>query len=478
MALHKTSLAVAVSMAISSGFMIATPAQAEGYAGGPFAQMMDDTGVSLELRNFYFNRDYKKKQFDGTNRKPDLVESWAQGARLDIESGYFMDTIGIDASWYGSLKLIGRDDEWGSGALRNSNPKNKVRNGVTYLEKDQKGYDKLGQVFLKTRFGDESLNAHINAGRMFLDTGLLNDSDVRVTPSTTQAIYADINWDDFTLYGFSSDKASSKTASGFHKYKGYSYTYSGTGGAPVQGKKMGDWKVNSVGACFDPGEGYGVDLQFARARDYKKMSYLNAYYVLDVSEDTSILFDGYYYRGRGDGKYLEKINHGGKLKKWDSDLWNLVAQFRVDDLKLAVSYQKVNGDKYDISWGGSDDNGFMTWNSVQVLDFNRRDEKSWMARIDYDFDGMGLPGLKFMTRYVTGEHHDQPASTSASQKTRNEWERDTDIGYSFQDGALKGLSVTFRNATIRTYGPGPASDGKPDSHNENRLIVNYTIALM
>ncbi len=54
MALHRSSLAAAISMAISSGLIITAEARAEGYVGDSFAKMMDDTGVNLELRNFLF----------------------------------------------------------------------------------------------------------------------------------------------------------------------------------------------------------------------------------------------------------------------------------------------------------------------------------------------------------------------------------------------------------------------------------------
>ncbi len=37
---------------------------------------------------------------------------------------------------------------------------------------------------------------------------------------------------------------------------------------------------------------------------------------------------------------------------------------------------------------------------------------------------------------------------TANQSRGNEWERDTDISYTFQDGPLKNLAVKWRNATI------------------------------
>ncbi len=78
-----------------------------------------------------------------------------------------------------------------------------------------------------------------------------------------------------------------------------------------------------------------------------------------------------------------------------------------------------------------------------------------------------------MTRYVKGSNIDMGynAVTGAKNSRGSEWERDTDIGYVFQDGPLKNLGVKWRNSTVRS----DISVGKVD---ENRLIVSYTIPLM
>jgi hypothetical protein len=50
-----------------------------------------------------------------------------------------------------------------------------------------------------------------------------------------------------------------------------------------------------------------------------------------------------------------------------------------------------------------------------------------------------------------------------------EWERNMDIGYVIQSGALKNLGVKWRNATVRSnFG---------NDLDENRLIVSYTLPL-
>ncbi|HAV88472.1 MAG TPA: outer membrane porin, OprD family, partial [Pseudomonas sp.] len=66
------------------------------------------------------------------------------------------------------------------------------------------------------------------------------------------------------------------------------------------------------------------------------------------------------------------------------------------------------------------------------------------AGYDYDFAGLGLPGLSFMTRYTKG------SNIQLQNDNGNEWERNTDIAYVAQDGPFKGLGIKLRNATVRS----------------------------
>jgi hypothetical protein len=67
-----------------------------------------------------------------------------------------------------------------------------------------------------------------------------------------------------------------------------------------------------------------------------------------------------------------------------------------------------------------------------------------------------------MSRYVKGAD----AGANANGK---EWERDTDIGYVIQNGALKKLGFKLRNGTYR---------GEGRKVDQTRIIVSYTIPLM
>ena len=103
-------------------------------------------------------------------------------------------------------------------------------------------------------------------------------------------------------------------------------------------------------------------------------------------------------------------------------------------------------------------------NFVQINDFAEANERSWQLRYDYDFAAVGIPGLSFMTRYISGDDAKPVAGGTGS-----EWERNTELQYVFQDGALKNLGLRWRNASYR-------SDFARDA-DENRLIVSYAFPI-
>ena len=130
---------------------------------------------------------------------------------------------------------------------------------------------------------------------------------------------------------------------------------------------------------------------------------------------------------------------------------------------FGLGYQKMSGDTGFAYINGTD--AFLV-NFVQISDFAFKDERSWQARYDYNFAGLGIPGLSLMTRYISGDNVD----LGANRDEGKEWERNTDITYVIQEGPLKNLGIKWRNATVRSnFG---------NDLDENRLIVSYTLPLM
>jgi len=104
-------------------------------------------------------------------------------------------------------------------------------------------------------------------------------------------------------------------------------------------------------------------------------------------------------------------------------------------------------------------------NFVQIGDFAEANEHSWQARYDYDFAKLGVPGLTFMSRYVSGDN----AKVASHDGEGKEWERNSEIKYVVQSGALKNVAVRLRNATYRSNFARDAD--------EVRLLVSYTVAI-
>ena len=68
---------------------------------------------------------------------------------------------------------------------------------------------------------------------------------------------------------------------------------------------------------------------------------------------------------------------------------------------MAAGYQWISGDDPYPYIAGSDP---YLVNFIQIGDFGNVDERSWQLRYDYDFGALGLPGLSFMSRYVSGDN--------------------------------------------------------------------------
>lgn len=130
--------------------------------------------------------------------------------------------------------------------------------------------------------------------------------------------------------------------------------------------------------------------------------------------------------------------------------------------KLGLGWQQMSGDTGYVYLDGSDP---FVVNFVQINDFGNPDERSWQARYDLDFKSLGVPGLTFMARYVSGDD----ARVMRSTATGGEWERNLEMKYVVQEGPLKDLYVRLRHASFR-------SDFARDA-DEARVIVGYSLAI-
>jgi hypothetical protein len=134
---------------------------------------------------------------------------------------------------------------------------------------------------------------------------------------------------------------------------------------------------------------------------------------------------------------------------------------------FGLGYQRMLGESTFPTLNGYAPQPYLVnWSTVA---FVKPNESSWQLRYDYNFAGIGLPGLKFMTRYIRGTGVDR-GSNALDQNVESE--RNIVLGYVVQSGALKDVGFEWRRIDVKTrYGNGGASG--PD-YQENRLITTYT----
>jgi hypothetical protein len=99
-------------------------------------------------------------------------------------------------------------------------------------------------------------------------------------------------------------------------------------------------------------------------------------------------------------------------------------------------------------------------------------ERSWQTRYDYDFAGVGVPGLKGMLRYLDGSNIQLP--TALGGDNLSESEKDVELSYVVQSGTFKGVSLRLRHAWYRNDFA-PTATFRDD--NETRVNIDYTLAL-
>lgn len=403
------------------------------------AAFIEDSKASLELRNFYMNRDFR----DAPSGSQSKAEEWAQGFLLRYESGFTEGTIGVGVDAYGfsGFKLDSGGGTSGTGLLLPKNHKGKVPSS----------YGSLGGTF-KARLSENTLKA----GTLMPKIPTVSSGDGRLIPQTFTGVHINsqeienltanigrlgrmkqrnsTNDAPILLNGFSGDQGKRKNKS--------------TRSNPTETSKF-----DFAGVNYNWGDtGLSTGYNFANFDGAYKQHIVNGVYTLAIDDNQSLKADLRYAKTSEDAK-----------SGIDNKAISSMLTYSLGHSSFGLGYQKMSGDTGYAYIELTDP--FLT-NYVQIRDFAATDEKSWQARYDYNFAGLGIPGLNLMTRYIRGNN----IYMGAGQSRGKEWERDTDISYVIQEGPLKNLGIKWRNATLRSD-----LSGKID---ENRLIVNYTIPLM
>ncbi|TBU95457.1 OprD family porin [Phytopseudomonas dryadis] len=383
------------------------------------ADFIGDSKGSLELRNFYFNRDFRQ---EGAREK---AEEWAQGFLLRAESGYTEGTVGvgIDALGMLGLKLDSGDGTAGSGLLPADGSGG-----------SQDEYSKLA-LTAKAKIS----NSTLKVGALHFRSPIVSANDSRLLPQTFQGALLNVQEiDRLTLQGGKINRIKANSSTDYTEMT--ANRIGGSSDSFVFGG--GDYKITPE---------LTAGLHYGTLEDVYQQYYGTLVHLLPLGEGQSLKTDLRYSQSREDGNFRDI----------DNKAFGAMLTYTLGGHAIGAGYQRMSGDDPFPYIASSDP--FLV-NFVQIGDFANAEERSWQARYDYNFAAIGIPGLTFMTRYISGDN-----VAVAAGNDGKEWERNMDIAYTIQSGALKNLNLKWRNATVRSnFG---------NDLDENRLILSYSMPL-
>ncbi len=443
--MKKSTLALAITLAA-----LANQATAAGF--------IEDSKASLGLRNFYFDRNDKN-----TANSNNEASEWGQGFIFNYQSGYTEGTVGfgLDAIGLVGIKLDSGGD--------NSTPRSRAPGSLFPLENDGSAVDSYGKagVTAKARISKTELRI----GTLQPKLPVINFNDGRLLPQTfegAQITSAEIDGLTLTAGQLESTKTRSSTDDIALRIGG---------AASFQGKAADSNEFIYAGGDYKITKDLTAQYYYGSLEDFYKQHFLGLTHNLALPVG-ALKTDLRYFNSGSDGKNgslagrTEGYKSSGfwragdsKNGEVDNNTWSALFTYSLSGHALSAGYQQVSGNSAFPFVSQGDGATAYLITDRQIGKFASAGERTWLAEYAYDFASAGIPGLKATVTYLSGSNID------AADSDRKEWERDFRLDYTLQEGALKGLGVSWRNATFR----GNTATADQD---ENRLILSYSLPLL
>ena len=391
--------------------------------GTATAGFVDDSRASLELRNFYMNRDFRHS---GGDEKQD---EWAQGFLLRFESGYTDTSIGVGFAAYAAL-----------GVKLDSARGRSGDNGIFPQSTDGTPADEFSHLRGTAKF--KLSRSVLRIGSMFPTLPVLFYNYGRLLPSSySGSLLTMEEVDGLTLHAGRFTHSAQRNSSSSDRISYY------RGGVESD-------HLDLIGGSYQLGENLTASYYYGELDDIYRQHFAGLVHSWPLSENLLLRTDLRYFKSRDDGT--------ARVGRIDNDTFNGMLSLSAGSHKFSGAYQQVSGDG-EFPFIGQDP---YVVNLSFHGTFTREEMKSWQLRYDYDFTALGIPGLTFTTRYVNGYD-----ALVDGRKQGKEWERNNELFYTVQSGPLKNVQVQLRNITFRSGG------GLTRDVDENRIMVGYTLPL-
>ena len=423
-----------IALAVSAGTSQFAMASAQDDSKG----FIEDSTASILTRTLYFSRDFRNND-TGQSRR----EETGLGFHGLFSSGYTQGTIGVGVDVIG---LMG---------IKLDSGKGRANTGLFPNGSDGRAQDEYSKGGAAVKF--RISNTVLKVGDQYTTAPVFASDDSRLLPELPQGISITSN----------EIKDLKLEAGHFTSIVAQDQTYRDSIGSSEPDSNRGLRDANFVGGVYAWSPEFTTSLYYSKVEDYWRKLYANVNWTHALSDDQSVAVDFNIYDTKSDGAGLVRADKDSTTKL-DNRAFGLQGAYTIGAHTFTLAAQKVSGDGqygYGVDGGGT----IFLANSIARSDFNAEGEKSFQARYDINMATFGIPGLSFMTRYVTGSG----ANTNLTSNGK-EWERDIEAKYVIQSGAAKDLSLRLRQATYRS------SDnvyGSP-SLDELRLIAQYPLNIL
>ncbi|MBV2132342.1 OprD family porin [Pseudomonas sp. MAP12] len=427
-------------------------------SGAAHADFIKDSKASLTLRNFYYDQNTLNK-----DNAPSAHE-WGQGFIFNYASGFTEGTVGFGVDAIGLLGV--RLDGGGDGDATDSR-----KPGQLFpLDSDGTAVSEYSKAGLTAKVKLSKTEARLGTLQPKLPVVTFNDG--RLLPQLFEGGQITSNEiDGLTLTAGQLEHTKTRSSTDDLGLR--------IGGAKtVNGIQADTNKFYFAGGDYKLTKDLTAQYYYGNLEDFYDQHFLGLVHnwALPVG---ALKSDLRYFDSSSDGKNASTAgraegytssgywNGGSKNPdngEVDNQTWSALFTYTLGGHALSAGYQQVSGSSAFPFLNQGDGSTAYLITDVQINKFLSAGERTWQAGYAYDFAKLGVPGLKASALYLSGDN------IHAAGSDKKEWERDLRLDYVLQEGTLKGLGFTWRNASLR----GNATNDQ----DENRLIVSYTLPLL
>ncbi len=450
--MNKSPLALAVICGVL--------AQHAGAAG-----FVEDSKATLGLRNFYYDLNQK----NGDNLPSG--HEWGQGFLFNFTSGFTQGTVGfgLDVVGLAGIKLD-------SGGTNTKADRSRTPGQLFPLESDGSATDSYGKAGATAKLRVSKTEARLGTLQPKLPVVTFNDG--RLLPQLFEGGQVTTNEiDGLTVVAGQLEHTKTRSSTDDVGLR--------IAGATRPNGTPADTPISDSNKFYYAGGDYKITKDLTAQYYYGNLEDFYTQHFFGLTHNWGIgpgvlKSDLRYFLSDSDGKNSSTSGRAEGYRSsgyWasgaadphryevDNQTWSAMFTYTLGGHALSAGYQEVSGDSAFPFLNQGDGSTAYLITDRQIGKFLAAGEQTWLAEYGYDFASVGVPGLKTVITYLSGDNINAPGGDA------KEWERDFRIDYTLQDGALKGLGFTWRNASLR----GNTSTADQD---ENRLIVSYTLPLM